>query len=43
MNEKTWQRVQEWERLHEGECGDARLSHFMGRPDDLRCRSPSDG
>mmetsp|Transcript_12208 Transcript_12208/g.36640 ORF Transcript_12208/g.36640 Transcript_12208/m.36640 type:complete len:294 (-) Transcript_12208:605-1486(-) len=35
MNEATWQRVAEWERLHEDVCPDARLLRFMGRPDDL--------
>lgn len=39
MNEKTWERVAEWERLHSNECPDPRLLRFMGRPDDLRLAS----
>lgn len=35
MNEATWERVAEWERLHEDSCREARLTRFMGRPDDL--------
>lgn len=35
MNEATWHRVAEWERLHKGSCDEARLTRFMGRPDDL--------
>jgi cytochrome c heme-lyase len=36
MNEKTWERVAEWEQLHCAECPDPRLLRFRGRPDDLR-------
>lgn len=39
MNEKTWQRVAEWEQLHCAECPDARLLRFVGRPDDVRSGS----
>jgi cytochrome c heme-lyase len=35
MNEKTWERVREWESLHKSSCPEPRLSRFMGRPDDL--------
>lgn len=36
MNEKTWNRVREWEAMHQAACPDGpRLSRFMGRPDDL--------
>lgn len=36
MNERTWDRVAEWERLHCDACPDPRLLRFQGRPDDLR-------
>lgn len=36
MNEKTWERVAEWEQLHCAACPDPRLLRFRGRPDDLR-------
>jgi cytochrome c heme-lyase len=35
MNEKTWERVRQWEALHKSSCPEPRLSRFMGRPDDL--------
>jgi cytochrome c heme-lyase len=35
MNEKTWERVAEWEQLHCAACPDPRLLRFRGRPDDL--------
>ena len=35
MNEMTWQRVAEWEVLHEKECGAPKLRRFVGRPDAL--------
>uniref|UniRef100_A0A7S1W384 Holocytochrome c-type synthase n=1 Tax=Alexandrium catenella TaxID=2925 RepID=A0A7S1W384_ALECA len=34
-NEKTWQRVLEWERLHERTCATPRLVRFVGRYGDL--------
>ena len=39
MNEKTWERVAEWEQLHCAACPDPRLLRFRGRPDDLRSAS----
>jgi cytochrome c heme-lyase len=35
MNEKTWERVREWEALHRSSCPEPKLSRFMGRPNDL--------
>lgn len=34
MNEMTWQRVQNWERLHP-ESRECKLNRFLGRPDEL--------
>lgn len=39
MNEMTWQRVAEWERLHEKECGSPALLRFRGRPDQMSPRA----
>ena len=36
MNEATWQRLLQWEALHQ-ECGRPALVRFLGRPDELRC------
>lgn len=35
MNERAWQTVAQWERLHAQECGNPRLMRFLGRPHDL--------
>ena len=34
VNEETWRRVQEYERLHSAQCADIRLARFRGRPND---------
>lgn len=34
VNERAWQEVLQWERLHEGDCGRPRLKRFQGRPND---------
>lgn len=40
MNEKTWEQVLEWERLHASACKEEpKLVRFMGRPDDLTPRA----
>lgn len=35
MNELTWAKVQQWERLHPESANSAKLSRFLGRPHDL--------
>jgi cytochrome c heme-lyase len=35
MNERTWNEVLEWERMHCKECERPTLARFMGRPDEL--------
>eukprot|EP00698_Gefionella_okellyi_P014314 TRINITY_DN3970_c0_g4_i1.p1 TRINITY_DN3970_c0_g4~~TRINITY_DN3970_c0_g4_i1.p1 ORF type:complete len:423 (-),score=75.34 TRINITY_DN3970_c0_g4_i1:947-2215(-) len=34
MNERTWMRVLQWERMHQSACDDPRLLKLRGRPDD---------
>ena len=34
VNERAWQEVMVWERLHSSECAEPRLKKFMGRPSD---------
>lgn len=34
-NERSWQKVMEWERLHEKVCADPSLIRFVGRSEDL--------
>ena len=35
VNERAWQEVLTWERLHASECANPRLKRFTGRPSDL--------
>ncbi len=35
VNERAWQEVLAWERLHSAQCDNPRLKRFMGRPSDL--------
>jgi cytochrome c heme-lyase len=35
MNEDTWRRVAQWEKLHEYTKGEPMLLRFRGRPDEL--------
>jgi cytochrome c heme-lyase len=35
MNELTWKRVLEWEKLHCDTCESPKLVRFLGRPDEL--------
>lgn len=40
MNEQTWEKVVDWEKLHIGECNEYPvLTRFMGRPHDLSPRA----
>eukprot|EP00735_Rhodelphis_limneticus_P009391 TRINITY_DN272_c0_g1::TRINITY_DN272_c0_g1_i1::g.1664::m.1664 TRINITY_DN272_c0_g1::TRINITY_DN272_c0_g1_i1::g.1664 ORF type:complete len:278 (+),score=25.09,sp/A5PJG7/CCHL_BOVIN/44.76/2e-64,Cyto_heme_lyase/PF01265.12/1.4e-72 TRINITY_DN272_c0_g1_i1:70-834(+) len=39
MNEKTWDEVLEWEKMHESECGSPMLLRFIGKPDDYSPRA----
>merc|ERR1739841_289247 len=35
VNEKTWQEILRYERLHSAECATPRLVHFAGRPGEV--------
>ena len=39
VNEETWRRVQNWERLHSSQCTDVRLARFRGRPNDASVKA----
>ena len=39
VNEETWRRVQRWEALHAGQCGDVKLARFKGRPNDASVKA----
>jgi len=35
VNEQAWQKILEWEKLHETACGQPKLVKFQGRPKDI--------